>query len=918
MAERASQWLAATARAARVHRRSQIRDARGRFRRTIGVGERRAPSPPALQWCHKIISIGIRPINERSEFSIHRTAFIPSAPAAAAAAMLHSGYHRVHHAVRADGCGAGFGGDRYLLGHGRPSFAFGAAGGRPSPPPPPIKAIFVADRASPTSAAADPHYYDCGLPSPPLFAYGAEPSPPPPPPLPPVRARPAAHRAAHRVAPQDPAASPAFGRDAPSDALLRRIRDEHRVDLRCAPCAPPVVAPVGPPRASRGAAAVPSESRRRPARRGGDERPAIAAGDGGERPPPPPPDRNGGGGGAGGGGGRNTPQNLRDNPERQAKVKTELCHFYEEGKECPWGDLCNYAHGKHELKFKYTSLYLMESSGQIANAQTYLARPCMTWVCTGACPFGRRCPSIHDPSVAAPAPSWLPLASSKTNAEIITDTLAAHRENSVHQENPLVAQTVWEGCRPSRRGIHRDERFARGSGEPKTPEESEREWIDTYALVCNERVSAFAGESTSRVGAPRKLSGDPAGTEVPIEQQKVSDFQKLCIAFVMRTRDGIDQDRGSSELHRDYVFAPTHSLGSELCMILQVRYFLLPDVNFNVAGVTPEDVAKEITFYEYRMMNTAWSNSHIPFNPSRVVTAHEVAFAPKGDHGANVSIWFDAPPVSLEPSQIKRSRRLKQKKKAQIRNDHKRPNANGALVSRTSSVDFPGGEPEIDPFVPMLPAEDRDDAHALVLAIMAHRIDSVILNSCPSVDVGRMEEHRARARELQRAIAGMAEFHKKWTWPKRQGMRNVTRFTKSPPSNRMPYIPLKDEVVSPCVRAWDSFVDTIGMADADDSSAVGGADRLSVFRSIENGASERLGGDKLPHILTSHRIARAQRKPKVHPLKKDETWKEILLGLPTGNGGWEASLRVYNKNAADNVFTKRQNIPLSTVPFVQA
>lgn len=51
----------------------------------------------------------------------------------------------------------------------------------------------------------------------------------------------------------------------------------------------------------------------------------------------------------------------------------------------------NYAHGKHELKNKHTSLHLMESSGQIACSSTYLSRPCMTWVATGACPFGRRC-----------------------------------------------------------------------------------------------------------------------------------------------------------------------------------------------------------------------------------------------------------------------------------------------------------------------------------------------------------------------------------------------------------------------------------------------------------------------------------------------------------------------------------------------
>ena len=79
-----------------------------------------------------------------------------------------------------------------------------------------------------------------------------------------------------------------------------------------------------------------------------------------------------------------TPQNLRDNPERQAKVKTELCQFWIDGKECPWGINCNFAHGEHELKFRYSTLLLMEGSGQIANAYTYLCRPCPTFVSTGA------------------------------------------------------------------------------------------------------------------------------------------------------------------------------------------------------------------------------------------------------------------------------------------------------------------------------------------------------------------------------------------------------------------------------------------------------------------------------------------------------------------------------------------------------
>ena len=41
------------------------------------------------------------------------------------------------------------------------------------------------------------------------------------------------------------------------------------------------------------------------------------------------------------------PQNLKGDPTRQAKVKTELCKFYIQGCNCPFGSRCNYAHGKN-------------------------------------------------------------------------------------------------------------------------------------------------------------------------------------------------------------------------------------------------------------------------------------------------------------------------------------------------------------------------------------------------------------------------------------------------------------------------------------------------------------------------------------------------------------------------------------------
>jgi hypothetical protein len=41
------------------------------------------------------------------------------------------------------------------------------------------------------------------------------------------------------------------------------------------------------------------------------------------------------------------PQNLRGDPFRSAKVKTELCRYHNTPKGCVFGDKCNYAHGEN-------------------------------------------------------------------------------------------------------------------------------------------------------------------------------------------------------------------------------------------------------------------------------------------------------------------------------------------------------------------------------------------------------------------------------------------------------------------------------------------------------------------------------------------------------------------------------------------
>jgi len=74
-------------------------------------------------------------------------------------------------------------------------------------------------------------------------------------------------------------------------------------------------------------------------------------------------------------------QQCRSTPRKQ-RLKTELCMHWTNGRECPFGDTCTYAHGEHELQI--TKLLDFQRAGLIEDAQTYRTKPCWTWVATGS------------------------------------------------------------------------------------------------------------------------------------------------------------------------------------------------------------------------------------------------------------------------------------------------------------------------------------------------------------------------------------------------------------------------------------------------------------------------------------------------------------------------------------------------------
>ena len=70
-----------------------------------------------------------------------------------------------------------------------------------------------------------------------------------------------------------------------------------------------------------------------------------------------------------------------DDLVRKTRIKTEMCMHYENGRPCPFGADCTYAHGEEELQM--TKLLDLEQAGLI-DVETYRTKPCFTWVMTGS------------------------------------------------------------------------------------------------------------------------------------------------------------------------------------------------------------------------------------------------------------------------------------------------------------------------------------------------------------------------------------------------------------------------------------------------------------------------------------------------------------------------------------------------------
>jgi len=320
------------------------------------------------------------------------------------------------------------------------------------------------------------------------------------------------------------------------------------------------------------------------------------------------------------------PQNLRGDPFRSAKVKTELCRYFNSEKGCPFGNKCNYAHGEDELK--YTKLMDLKRAGLI-DIEIFRTHPCLTWVSTGACPFDHRCMGLHDPSVIGNQNhrAWLPHAETAANSVgsgANVDHFYHERLASVYNCCPIFGYT------PKRRW-------------KAEPNDTDYDWNHFYSFVCN------------------------INNEFP-------DRQNLKKAFVLK----IVLKMREKKAGRSYTYVPTHIFCGELCMILQVRFFRTTLIQHN--GNTMQKVDE---VFQAEIDDLIKQTLHLPDNYFEI---HELAFGPVGDPSVRpISIWFDITKTDISPCTQQQAKHQK-RSRHRLKSPRVRGGKNDGTMKQNESV----------------------------------------------------------------------------------------------------------------------------------------------------------------------------------------------------------------------------------------
>jgi len=410
------------------------------------------------------------------------------------------------------------------------------------------------------------------------------------------------------------------------------------------------------------------------------------------------------------------PQNLRGDPFRHAKVKTELCRNYLSPKGCIFGDKCNFAHGEHELQLK--KLMAEEEDGKL-DVEIFRTHPCFTWLATGACPFDQRCLGLHDPRVNGSQPSWL------NHNEIMVNNNNTGKQSlqidKLYHEKVCAAYS----CSP----VHAFTPKSRWNADVKSTLSA---WREFYFFCC--------GMENDRQIYSEGLSWPVSSLE---GSSDLTELNRVAIVLKMR----------EARKARLYVYSPSHLFCDILCMVLQTRYFR-----------TNLGFLSEISDQDYERMCSTERASSL----NNIIVAREIAFGGVSDpQFREASIWFNIRSENIVPCTRQQAR------KNNIRSRHKLrmkwdPSSGEVGMARSCTI---------PPFDSNQPVDNA--AFDLITDILGHRYRVLeYFSSEPDEMVHQLlvEEEG----QLQQRFESQRRFWMTWSWPKKLGSNDFDAETVIP------------------------------------------------------------------------------------------------------------------------------------------
>lgn len=446
------------------------------------------------------------------------------------------------------------------------------------------------------------------------------------------------------------------------------------------------------------------------------------------------------------------PQNLRGDPFRSAKIKTELCRHFMSSKGCIFGDKCNYAHGDHELK--YTTLMDLQRAG-LVDVNTFRTHPCPTWVAVGSCPFDLRCPFLHDARIASSHQSWLPhaetvVSSIDTNANV--DKLYHRRTRNVFNNTPF--PDFYDKTR---------------GWTLQNISDTDKLWDVFYKYVCN--IDTAPQRQVASAAMPQD-QGHPLSFMFSTQSVQVSEIYRVAISLHMRRK----------KMGVSYIYHPTHVIYGELCMILQSCAYRIHEECQDFTELT--NLVEESLPSSYENALKQEEPSAFDFGIEKdLIVAHEVVFGPVNDQNSRqISICFNIPINELSkcsPQQAKRHKRSRNRshKVASKEKDLQSALPNTCVVIESNNQDYDLHKSA--PFYENQPGDN--DAFDLVSDVLSLRLHHLMNSTRKQNDYESLLFVEEEEQRLKLRFESQLRFWMTWAWPLILSGDDVDENTQIPP-----------------------------------------------------------------------------------------------------------------------------------------